>query len=170
MMAMHGSPLFPHLQQRTRPRPRKLSDDESGEIAYAFERLSEGQNGEVTPRQLKIALRAMGFPVKKSDVRQLLRDAGLGDCAPLDEAAFREACEVKLLERSQGEEVARAFQLFDIGCSGRVGPGELRMIAKQLQVDITSEELRDMVDEFDGDGDGFIDATDFAVIMSALDD
>lgn len=52
-------------------------------MAYAFERLSEGQQGEVTPRQLKVALRAMGFPVKKADVRSLLRDAGLDANAPL---------------------------------------------------------------------------------------
>ena len=77
-----GSPLFPHLQKRTAPR-RCLSEDDEREVAYAFDRLSEGQNGEVTPRQLKVALRAMGVPVRKADVRTLLRDAGLDANAPL---------------------------------------------------------------------------------------
>jgi len=168
-----GSPLFPNTVGRVSRAPlRKLSEDEAGEVDYAFDRLSEGQDGEVrevTPRQLKIALRAMGFPVKKVDVRELLRDAGLDATAPLDLAAFREVCATKLLTRTPSDEVARAFQLFDIDGAGRIGQNELRAIAKQLQVDITLDELRDMIDEFDGDGDGFIDSAEFAAIMAALD-
>ncbi|KAI8473963.1 MAG: Centrin-3 [Monoraphidium minutum] len=151
------------LQPRARPPPRTLSEGEEGEVAYAFDRLAEGQGGEVTPRQLKIALRALGFPVKKADVRALLRDAGLDASAPLGFDAFREACAAKLLERAPREEVARAFQLFDLSGAGRVGPADLR-------VDITPDELQDMVAEFDADGDGYIDAAEFAAIMAALDE
>ncbi|KIZ07528.1 hypothetical protein MNEG_0417 [Monoraphidium neglectum] len=98
-----------------------------GEVAYAFDRLSEGQDGEVTPRQLKIALRAMGFPVKKADVRSLLRDAGLDAALPLCFDSFRE-------------------------------------------VDITPDELHDMVVEFDADGDGLISEGEFAAILAAADE
>lgn len=47
---------------------------------------------------------------------------------------FREACASKLLERSPQEEVARAFQLFDLGANGHISAADLRVIAKQLQV------------------------------------
>ncbi len=162
-------PLSAAAALRARAPPRKLSDDEAGEIEYAFDRLSEGQGDEVTPRQLKIALRAMGFPLKKADVRELLRNAGLNSAAPLGRAAFHEVCAAQLLTRGTDEEVARAFQLFDIEGTGRVGPNELRAIARQLQVEgVTVDELRDMVDEFDADGDGLINEAEFAAIMAAL--
>lgn len=178
-----GSPLFLRASQLAPPRaspgrapPRRLTADEAGELAYAFDRLSAGQadaaTGEplATPRQLKLTLRALGFPVKKADVRGLLRDAGLDADAPLARADFLEVAGGKLLERGRGEEVARAFELFDLSGAGRVGPGELRAIAKQLGVEITPDEVRDMIDEFDGDGDGCIDAADFAAIMAAADE
>jgi centrin-3 len=130
-----GSPLFMGMRPRARPPPRQLTEDQEGEVAYAFDRLSEGQGGqEVTPRQLKIALRALGFPVKKADVRGLLRDGGHDAAAPMCFDVFREACAAKLLERSPHEEVARAFQLFDLSGSGRIAVADLRAIAKQLQV------------------------------------
>jgi centrin-3 len=136
VMDIPRSALFMHQPSHQRSRLRSLSDDMEGEVAYAFDRLSEGQDGEVTPRQLKIALRAMGFPVKKADVRSLLRDAGLDAALPLCFDSFREVCAAKLLERSPREEVARAFQLFDLGGGGGVSAADLRVIAKQLQASI----------------------------------
>ncbi|GBF93442.1 centrin [Raphidocelis subcapitata] len=166
-----GSPLFQRTPlPRSRPPRRRLTEGEAGEIAYAFERLAEGQDGFVTPRQLKVALRAMGFPVRKSDVRGLLRDAGLDAAAPLDEASFTELCAAQLLSRGQDEELARAFGLFDISGGGRITAADLRAVARQLGVEVAPEELEDMVAEFDGDGDGGIDAAEFAAIMEPLDD
>lgn len=168
-----GSPLFAWPGPgRSRPPPRRLTDDEAGEIHYAFDRLSAGQiddaTGEplATPRQLKLALRALGFPLKKSDVRGLLRDAGLDADAPLARADFFDACAAKLLERGPQDEAARAFALFDVAGRGRIGADELRAVARQLGADLSPDELRDMVAEFDTDGDGAIDAAEFAAILA----
>ena len=62
-----GSPLFQTLSapHRSRPAPRHLSDEEAGEVAYAFERLAGvGPSGDelVTPRQVRAAQHARGRP------------------------------------------------------------------------------------------------------------
>ena len=44
------------------------------------------------------------------------------------------------------------------------------MHAMPAQVDITPDELRDMVDKFDADGDGLIDAAEFAAILAVMDE
>ena len=168
--ASGGSPLFQRSSLlRTRPPRRRLTEAETGEIAYAFERLAEGQDGLVTPRQLKVALRAMGFPVRKSDVRGLLRDAGLDASAPLDEAAFIEICAAQLLSRGRDDELSRAFGLFDISGGGRITAADLRAVARQLGIEVAQEELEDMIEEFAADGDNGIGAAEFAAIMEALD-
>lgn len=67
---MNGSPLFMHVQRKLgRNLPREVTEDEQAEIAYAFEKLAAGERY-VQARHLKVALRAMGFPVKvcSSDV------------------------------------------------------------------------------------------------------
>lgn len=59
------SPLFLDVQQRLghgrSHLPRKLSEEETAEVAYAFDKLAAGEQT-VGARHVKIALRAMGFP------------------------------------------------------------------------------------------------------------
>ncbi len=50
--------------------------EEVDEINFAFGTLDSERTGSVTHKQLKVALRAMGFPVKKADVEELLRRHG----------------------------------------------------------------------------------------------
>lgn len=168
-----GSPLFARPRGPGRAPPRQLTEDEAGQLAYAFDRLAAGQadaaTGEplVTPRQLKLALRALGFAVRKPDVRGLLRDAGLDADAPLGRATFLEAAGAKLRERAPAEASARAFALFDAAGVGTVGAAELRAVARQLGVDITPAEAGDMVAEFaGGGGDGRVGPAEFAAIIA----
>jgi Ca2+-binding EF-hand superfamily protein len=44
------------------------------------------------------------------------------------------------------------------------------MIAKQLQCDIEPEELKDMIAEFDRDGDGAISEEEFRAIVASNSD
>jgi centrin-3 len=161
------SPLFLHLSGRTqRQAPRKLTQEEIGEIHYAFEKLA-GESSTVQAHHLKIALRAMGFPVKKADVHQLMRDHSYSAQDALDLRAFQELLGAKVCERTPGEDLKRAFQLFDLTGSGRVTARDLALIAKQLKVDIEAEEINDMISEFDTDKDGSISQDDFRKIMEA---
>ena len=166
-METSHSPLFLHLHGRTqRQAPRKLTQEEVAEIRYAFEKLA-ADNATVQAHHLKIALRAMGFPVKKADVHQLMRDHGCSAQDVLDLSMFQELIGSKVCERTPGEDLKRAFQLFDLTGSGRITARDLALIAKQLKVDIEAEEINDMINEFDTDGDGSISQEDFRKIMEA---
>ncbi|KAF8068438.1 CETN3 [Scenedesmus sp. PABB004] len=165
------SPLFMRMQQRIARSslPRKLTEEEQAEIAYAFEKLGGGE-ATVNAQHVKVALRAMGFPVKKADVAELLRDHGLPGDAPLAWPAFSELLAAKVSERSPHDEVRRAFTLFDVRGAGRITLEDLGAIARQLRCDIEPEELRDMIAEFDRDGDGAISEEEFRAIVAAHDE
>lgn len=86
------SPLFNKVHQRIHNSklPRQLSEDEQAEIAYAWDKLSNGQQ-EVAARHVKIALRSMGFSdVNKAVVQQLLQQHGLQPEAGIPWLAFQE--------------------------------------------------------------------------------
>jgi centrin-3 len=164
------SPLFLNLHhgRPARALPRKLTTFEQAEIRFAFDRLVAANGAAaVTPHQLKIALRALGFPVKKAQVSQLLRENGLSDTTPLDFDTFQELIAAKIGERTPAEELHRAFQLFDIEGRGGITPQNLAAIARQLNIAVEPEELEDMVAEFDANGDGIISEAEFRDIMAA---
>lgn len=60
----------------------------------------------------------------------------------------------RILERNPKEEILKAFKLFDDDESGRISLRNLRRVARELGENISDEELRSMIDEFDTDGDG----------------
>ncbi|KAI6218200.1 Calmodulin [Aphelenchoides fujianensis] len=70
------------------------------------------------------------------------------------------------LTREQVEEFKEAFELFDKDGDGRVTAQELGIVMQSLGHTPTQQELLDMVNEIDEDGNGTIELVEFARMMN----
>ena len=70
---MYGSAAAQKAKRRTHSRP-ELSEEQKQEIKEAFELFDTDKDGCVDYHELKVAMRALGFDLKKAEVLKLLRD------------------------------------------------------------------------------------------------
>ena len=72
----------------------------------------------------------------------------------------------KILNRDPKDEILKAFRLFDDDCTGTITLRNLRRVARELGETMTDEELQEMVDRADSNGDGAVSMDDFYNIMT----
>jgi centrin-3 len=70
---MYTSSAAQKAKRRTHARP-ELTDEQKQEIKEAFELFDTDKDGCVDYHELKVAMRALGFDLKKAEVLKLLRD------------------------------------------------------------------------------------------------
>jgi len=68
-------------------------------------------------------------------------------------------------ERDSKEEILKAFRLFDDDETGKISFKNLKRVAAELGEKISDEELMEMIEEADRDGDGEINEEEFLRIM-----
>ncbi|KAG0560342.1 hypothetical protein M758_10G168700 [Ceratodon purpureus] len=147
----------------------RITEEHKQEIRMAFELFDSRKVGKMNYRELKAAMRALEFDVKKGEVKMLLekfsKDSG-------DEVNYEEFLEImvhKFKDKDPNEDVMKAFRYFDEDSTGKISLKNLRKISKELGEHITDEELITMIDEFDKDSDGEISMTEFFEIMKTRD-
>merc|ERR1712166_238057 len=71
------------------------------------------------------------------------------------------------LSEEQLEEIREAFGLFDNDASGAIDVRELKAAMRALGFEIKNEELKKMVSDVDGDGNGTIEFVEFLAMIPA---
>ncbi|OBS64035.1 hypothetical protein A6R68_07425 [Neotoma lepida] len=142
------------VDKTKRKKRRELSEEQKQEIKDAFELFDTDKDHAIDYHELKVAMRALGFDVKKADVLKILKDYDREATGKITFEDFNEVVTDWILERDPHEEILKAFKLFDDDDSGKISLRNLRRVARELGENMSDEELRAMIEEFDKDGDG----------------
>ena len=146
-------------------RRHRLDEEQMEELREAFNLFDTDRSGVIDARELKAAIRALGFTVKKEQVRQMLRDIGREPNSQISFDDFSRIMGGKMGDRNSREEINKIFRLFDEDTSGKISFRNLKRIAAEIGETLTDEELQEMIDEADRDGDGLINPDEFYRVM-----
>ncbi|XP_054168818.1 uncharacterized protein LOC128966037 [Oppia nitens] len=142
-----------------------LSDQTVADIKQTFEQFATEDKKHIQTKDLKIAMRALGFEPKKEEINKMILeiDKNKSDLITFDD--FFNVMAKRLAEKDTNDEIMKAFQLFDCDQSGGISFENLKRVAKELGETISDEELKEMITEADRDGDGVVSSQDFLRIM-----
>ncbi|KAM3831402.1 uncharacterized protein M6D78_011693 isoform 2-T2 [Vipera latastei] len=143
----------------------ELSEDQKQEIREAFDLFDTEGCGSIDIKELKVAMRALGFEPKKEEIKKMIADIGKDGSSTLNFEDFLKMMTTKMNEKDSKEEILKAFRLFDDDGTGKISFKNLKRVSKELGENLTDEELQEMIDEADRDGDGEINEEEFLKIM-----
>ncbi|OAE29446.1 hypothetical protein AXG93_4548s1240 [Marchantia polymorpha subsp. ruderalis] len=110
-----------------------ISAEEKQEICMAFELFDSRKIGKHNLRDLKVAMRALDFPVKKADCRKLMEKYCKDGSDEVDKDEFMEILTAKYQEKDPDEDLAKAFRFFDEDNTGKISLTKMAM-AKMADV------------------------------------
>ncbi len=150
----------------TRPKKRtELTEEQKQEIKEAFDLFDTDGSGNIDQKELKVAMRALGFEPKREEIKKMISDVDKDGSGVIDFPEFLEMMTQKMAERDPREEMLKAFKLFDDEQDGKITFKNLKRVAKELGENMTDEEIQEMIDEADRDNDNAINEEEFMRIM-----
>ncbi|NWX30574.1 CETN1 protein, partial [Notiomystis cincta] len=152
--------------QRTKGSPRlQEPEEQQREIREAFGLFDTDGSGSIDVRELKVAMRALGFEPKKEEIKKMISDIDKEGTGKISFNDFLAVMSQKMIEKDPEEEILKAFKFFDDDKTGKISFQNLKRVAKELGENLTDEELQEMIDEADRDGDGEVSQEEFLRIM-----
>uniref|UniRef100_A0A8C2MVS3 EF-hand domain-containing protein n=1 Tax=Cricetulus griseus TaxID=10029 RepID=A0A8C2MVS3_CRIGR len=137
-------------KRKVGPKP-ELTEDQKQEVREAFDLFDSDGSGTIDVKELKVALRALGFEPRKEEMTKMISE--------VDKEATGK------IKKDTKEEILKAFRLFDDDETGKISFRNLKRVANELGENLTDEELQEMIDEADRDGDGEVNEEEFLKIM-----
>lgn len=142
-----------------------LSDAQKADIKEAFELFDTDSAGTIDSKELKVAIRALGFEPKKEEIKRMIADVDKEGTGRITFADFMHLMTQKMSEKDSNDEIMKAFRLFDDDDTGAISFRNLKRVARELGENLTDDELKEMISEADLDGDGQVDQSEFLRIM-----
>merc|ERR1712094_3094 len=90
-----------------------ISEEQMEEIREAFNLFDNDQSGAIDVRELKAAMRALGFEVKNEELKKMVSDVDNGGNGTIEFVEFLGMMTGKMGEKDSREDIEKVFKLFD---------------------------------------------------------
>uniref|UniRef100_A0A8C5JGW2 Centrin 1 n=1 Tax=Junco hyemalis TaxID=40217 RepID=A0A8C5JGW2_JUNHY len=120
----------------------ELPEEQQREIRDAFELFDTDGSGSIDVKELKVAMRALGFEPKKEEIKKIISDIDKEGTGKISFSDFLAVMSQRMAEKDSKEEILKAFKLFDDDETGKISFQNLKRVAKVLGENLTDEELQ----------------------------
>ena len=96
----------------------------------------------------------------------MISDLDADGSGAIDFDEFLDMMTARMSDKDTRDDINKVFRLFDDDKTGFISIKNIRRVAKELGETMTDEELMEMIERADSDGDGQVTPEDFYNIMT----
>ena len=143
-----------------------LTADEIEEIKEAFDIFDSEQVGAVPISELTNAMKSLGFDSKNPTIYRMVVEMDTDGNGQIDFEEFLDMMTARISDKNTKADLERVFKLFDDQRQGFISVENLARVARDLGEDISLDELKEIVQRADLNGDGKLTFEDFYTVMT----
>merc|ERR1711959_60273 len=110
----------------------QLSEEQLDEIREAFSLFDSDASGAIDVRELKAAMRALGFEVKNEELKKMVSDIDGDGNGTIEFVEFLQMMTGKMGEKDSREDIEKVFKLFDDDNTNKISFRNLARVAEEL--------------------------------------
>ncbi|XP_046400252.1 troponin C, isoallergen Bla g 6.0301 [Ischnura elegans] len=138
-------------------------------LRKAFDGFDNQKTGSISTDMVGEILRLMGQPFNKKILEELIEEVDADKSGRLEFEEFVTLAAKFIVEEDAEaleKELREAFRLYDKEGNGYIPTSCLREILRELDDQLTEQELDMMIEEIDSDGSGTVDFDEFMEMMT----
>merc|ERR1712025_176149 len=108
-----------------------LSEEQIDEIREAFSLFDGDASGAIDVRELKAAMRALGFEVKNDELKKMVSDIDNDGNGTIEFGEFLQMMTGKMGEKDTREDIEKVFKLFDDDNTNKISFRNLARVAEE---------------------------------------
>lgn len=115
------------------------------QLRQAFDLFDDAGKGFIPSHEAVVALYALGYDVSRAELQQLLLEVGAPGAESIDFNEFYSVLALKMTKGESKTDSVRAFKQIDVEDKGYIDVDNLRSIADSLHMELTDDELTEMI-------------------------
>ena len=138
-----------------------LSDEEIQDLRDAFSMIDRDRDGLITARELGEAIAKLGQYASEAELNIMIERVDRSGQGSIDFDTFLEMMVHEGRPADLEKELRIAFDVLDKDSDGFISALELSQVMRSLGEKLTNDEVHDMIQEADKDGDGRVSYKEF---------
>ena len=142
-----------------------LTEEQVADCKEAFSLFDKDGDGSITCEELRTVMNSLGQNPTTTELEEMIQEVDSDGNGKIEFSEFFNMMAQKMSSRDFNDEALEAFKVLDKDGSGSISEVELRQIMINIGENLTDEEIREMMQEADLDGDGEVSFKEFAAII-----